>query len=326
MARPASAPRRHSATALTPDQRVDHRIVSGLLDAWLLELDTNRNWQKNLMIYASAISDGVHNLMTMESAPAEVRARRIIDEAGGRAGAAGRRARQHRQSAAGDGRARRAHVEGRLVDVEQPIWPSRLPIVQDPKLKAELAAPATTAATAIDAFVAWFEKEKLPKRERSVHGRPRESRGALPRRGADRSAGAARSWRSASASWRRTRRRSSPRPRAWTSRRPALAVWADVLNDHPRRGAGRRRGAEGGGRAAGLRRWRSSSSTCRPSETVNVAPAREFDLGPGVDARLAAARGDAGEELLLHHRRAGVVAARRSRTSGCRSSTTRRSP
>ena len=30
------------------------------------------------MIYASAISDGVHNLMTMESAPAEVRAERII--------------------------------------------------------------------------------------------------------------------------------------------------------------------------------------------------------------------------------------------------------
>ena len=40
------------------------------------------------MIYASAISDGVHNLMTMESAPAEVRARRIIVEAEGRAGAA----------------------------------------------------------------------------------------------------------------------------------------------------------------------------------------------------------------------------------------------
>ena len=63
-----------------PDERVDHRIVSGLIDAWMLELDTNRNWQKNLMLYASAISDGVHNLMTMESAPADVRARRVVSK------------------------------------------------------------------------------------------------------------------------------------------------------------------------------------------------------------------------------------------------------
>jgi hypothetical protein len=65
---------------LTPDERVDHRIVGGLTDAWLLELETHRNWQKNLMPYAAAISDGVHNLMTMESSPADVRARRIIDK------------------------------------------------------------------------------------------------------------------------------------------------------------------------------------------------------------------------------------------------------
>ncbi len=38
--------------ALTPDERVDHRIVGGLIDAWLLELDVNRNWQRNLMVYA----------------------------------------------------------------------------------------------------------------------------------------------------------------------------------------------------------------------------------------------------------------------------------
>ena len=98
---------------LTPDERVDHRIVSGLLDAWLLELETNRNWQKNLMLYASAISDGVHNLMTMESAPAEVRAGRIIVEAEGSAGAARGRTSQHRQPAARDGRARRAHAQRR---------------------------------------------------------------------------------------------------------------------------------------------------------------------------------------------------------------------
>ena len=63
---------------LTPDERVDHRIMGGLIDGWLLDLDTVKSWQKNLMVYASAVSSGVHNLMTMESSPAEVRARRII--------------------------------------------------------------------------------------------------------------------------------------------------------------------------------------------------------------------------------------------------------
>jgi uncharacterized protein (DUF885 family) len=66
--------------ALTPDQRVDHRILQGIIDGWLLDLDTVRTWTRNPMIYATAISDGVHNLMTMESSPAEARARQIISK------------------------------------------------------------------------------------------------------------------------------------------------------------------------------------------------------------------------------------------------------
>jgi uncharacterized protein (DUF885 family) len=60
---------------LSPDERVDHRILQGVVDGWLLDLDTVRTWARNPMIYASAISDGVHNLMTMESSPAAARAR-----------------------------------------------------------------------------------------------------------------------------------------------------------------------------------------------------------------------------------------------------------
>src|SRR5262245_52463317 len=56
-------------SSLSPDQQVDHRIVDGLLDAWLLDLDGNKNWRKNPMIYAAAISDGVHILLTMHTAP-----------------------------------------------------------------------------------------------------------------------------------------------------------------------------------------------------------------------------------------------------------------
>src|SRR6187549_3217015 len=63
---------------LTPDGRVDRRILLGVIDGWLLDLDTVRTWTRNPMIYASAITDGVHNLMTMESSPAVERLQRVI--------------------------------------------------------------------------------------------------------------------------------------------------------------------------------------------------------------------------------------------------------
>src|SRR5262249_16756484 len=44
--------------ALPPDRRVDRRIVQGIIDGWLLDLDRVRTWTRNPMIYASAISDG----------------------------------------------------------------------------------------------------------------------------------------------------------------------------------------------------------------------------------------------------------------------------
>jgi uncharacterized protein (DUF885 family) len=62
---------------LSPDERVDRRILQGIVDGWLLDLDTVRTWTRNPMIYASAISDGVHNLMTMESSPAALRASQV---------------------------------------------------------------------------------------------------------------------------------------------------------------------------------------------------------------------------------------------------------
>jgi len=68
---------RIDADSLTLDERVDHRILEGVIDGWILDLDVARSWQRNPMIYASAIADGVHNLMTMESAPAQERMERM---------------------------------------------------------------------------------------------------------------------------------------------------------------------------------------------------------------------------------------------------------
>ena len=68
------------APSLTPDERVDQRILDGVIDGWLLEQETLQNWKRNPMVYASALSDGVHNLMTMETAPAPDRMRQIISK------------------------------------------------------------------------------------------------------------------------------------------------------------------------------------------------------------------------------------------------------
>jgi hypothetical protein len=62
---------------------VDRRILLGVIDGWLLEQETLANWRRNPMLYASALSDGVHNLMTMENAPAPVRMRRVISKLAG---------------------------------------------------------------------------------------------------------------------------------------------------------------------------------------------------------------------------------------------------
>jgi uncharacterized protein (DUF885 family) len=68
---------------LTADERVDRTILLGVIDGWLLEQETLQNWRRNPMLYASALSDGVHNLMTMENAPAPVRMRRVISKLAG---------------------------------------------------------------------------------------------------------------------------------------------------------------------------------------------------------------------------------------------------
>ena len=81
--RDRQALRAFSAARLTPDERVDQKILDGIIDGWLLEQQTLQNWKRNPMLYASALSDGVHNLMTMENAPAPVRMRRVISKLSG---------------------------------------------------------------------------------------------------------------------------------------------------------------------------------------------------------------------------------------------------
>jgi uncharacterized protein (DUF885 family) len=150
------------ADGLTPDERVDHRIIGGLIDGWLLDLDTVKSWQKNLMVYASAVSSGVHNLMTMESSPADERARRIIAKLAGvpaLLAAADANLADPPTVMAERGVRMFRGAAGMLRD-DVPLAFAGL---QDAALKVTLAKAGASAASAIEAFADRFERERLPK-------------------------------------------------------------------------------------------------------------------------------------------------------------------
>lgn len=150
-----------SDSSLTPDERVDKRILAGVIDGWLLEQETLQNWKRNPMTYASALSDGVHNLMTMENEAAPVRMRRIIAKLAG--------VPTLLQAA------RKNIVNPPRIFAERGLGMMRgastmltndLPVAfvtaKGTPLMDSLLSAATVAAKAIDAYTADFEKMVLP--------------------------------------------------------------------------------------------------------------------------------------------------------------------
>ena len=208
---------------LSPDERVDREILTGVIDGWLLDLDTVRSWQRNPMIYVAAVSDGMHDLVTMESAPAAERMAHatsklhrvpallsaaranIRNPPAGIRGARHRDARwrlgpAHARPAAGiprrrgRGGARAAHGRGKRREPGAPRLPGR---TQDPGAAAC---------------------------HRRLRDRRRQCRGPLPRRGTHRPAGAA------AAGHRRARAgaRTGAVPRDRRAHRPAPGAGARV--------------------------------------------------------------------------------------------------
>jgi uncharacterized protein (DUF885 family) len=147
--------------ALTADDRVDHRILLGIVDGWLLDLDGVRSWTRNPMIYASAISSGVHDLMTMESAPAEER----IGTGSGEAENVPRLLTAARENIKNPPRVfvERAIVmfrgaSGLLANDLALAFAS----VADERLQGDLKSAASTARSAIDEYAAELETRVLP--------------------------------------------------------------------------------------------------------------------------------------------------------------------
>jgi uncharacterized protein (DUF885 family) len=261
---------------LTRDELMDKRIIFGLIDGWLLDLETIGNWRRNPMIYASAITDGVHNLMTMDSDPIEIRVRRVIAKLRGVPGfLAGARTsitappRVFVEHAIGMFRGASGMLETDL--------PQAFASLADAQSKADLAAAAATARAAIDEYTTHLEKTVLPAanapfaigranlaaryRAEELIDQPVETLLAIGRR-----------------ELARHQRQFRATARRVDASRDPLAVWQDVLRNHPARGE----------LVAATQRTvdeltafvRAKRLVDLPSEErVVVAPSPPFDLG-----------------------------------------------
>jgi len=219
---------------LTPDERVDHRILQGVIDGWLLDLDTIRTWTRNPMIYAAAISDGVHDLMTMESSAAEARMRQASSKLRGVPAllAAARANVKTPPRAFVERAAAMFHGASDLVGRDLAL---AFAGVQDAALQKELAAAAGDAQRAIDAYTRELETTILQTATGSyaigtanVEARYRaEELIDLP--AAALLAIGERELKKVQAEFDAAARRVAPD-------RPPLDVWRGVLDDHPKRG------------------------------------------------------------------------------------------
>ena len=147
--------------SLTPDERVDRLILAGIIDGWLLEQETLQNWKRNPMLYASALSDGVHNLMAMESDPAPVRMRRIISKLGQAhvlVAAARANLRNPPKLLAERGAAMMKGAVDMLGKDLDLAFASEL----DVALKDSLRHAAEDAIPILTAYVKWLEQEVIP--------------------------------------------------------------------------------------------------------------------------------------------------------------------
>jgi uncharacterized protein (DUF885 family) len=225
-------------SSLNGDERVDRAILAGVVDGWLLDLDTVRTWTRNPMIYASAISDGVHNLMTMESSPSAARMRQATSklEAVPRLLAS---ARENVRTPP------RVFVERAIVMFQgvAGLLEHDLPLAftdaSDPASRTALASAADAARRAIAAYTAELETSVLPQATgdftigtASVEARYRAEE-LIDTPAATLLAIGERELQKLWADFEATAARVDPsRPR-----RPAIEVWREVLNDHPQRGA-----------------------------------------------------------------------------------------
>ncbi|HEY7290352.1 MAG TPA: DUF885 domain-containing protein [Vicinamibacterales bacterium] len=216
--------------ALTEDERVDRRILQGIVDGWLLDLDGVRTWTRNPMIYASAISDGVHNLMTMESSPAPARMQQLTTKLQAVPKLLASARENLKQPP-------RVFVERAIVMFRgaSNLIQHDLPLAFDGGLDPALKSACDSARGAIDEYAAYLETTVLPQASETfavgtaaVEARYRaEELIDLP---------AATLLSIGTRELERTQAEFTHAAGQVDAKRPALDVWHDVLADHPKRG------------------------------------------------------------------------------------------
>ena len=219
---------------LKPDERVDHRILLGIIDGWLLDLDTVRTWTRNPMIYATAVSDGVHNLMTMESSAAPARMQQVVTKLRGVPALLSAARTNIRQPP-------RVFVERAAImfrgvaDLLNRDLGLAFAEVKDRSLQAALRSAADAARVAVEQYATELETTTLKTATGSyaigtanVEARYRAEE-LIDAPAATLLAIGERELKKAQAEFTAAASQVDPK-------RPALDVWRDVLNNHPRRG------------------------------------------------------------------------------------------
>jgi uncharacterized protein (DUF885 family) len=225
------------SVALTPDERVDRRILQGVVDGWLLDLDIVRTWTRNPMVYASAISDGVHNLMTMESSAAASRAKQATTKltAVPRLLASARVNLTNPPRVFVDRAIVMLHGASNLIAHDLSL---AFADVADQAVQDGLKSAATEARQAIDVYATELESKVLPGASdafaigtANVEARYRAEE-LIDAPAATLLAIGERELRKAQTDFAATAARVDPRRPG----RSAIEVWRDVLDDHPKRG------------------------------------------------------------------------------------------
>jgi uncharacterized protein (DUF885 family) len=219
---------------LSADERVDRKILQGIVDGWLLDLATVRTWTRNPMIYASAISDGLHNLMTMESSPAAARMQQ--------AAAKLREVPRLLQAARDNIQAPpRVFVERSIIMFRgaSNLIAHDLPLAfPDAAGDSGLAAAADAARNAIDEYAAALERDVLPAAtgQFAIGTAAVEARYKAEELIDTPSAALLTIGERELAKMRAEFDAAAARVPPVSPKRSALDVWAGVLKDHPKRG------------------------------------------------------------------------------------------
>src|SRR5215510_12562850 len=123
--------------ALTPLERLEHRMLTANLQSRMFELEAVRTWDKNPQFYSDLLASSLAGQTLFSHAPASERARRVLSKL-------------------------RQTMRGALKFIEDEL-PRAFKDVDDLHLLGDLADAQTEAGQAVGSYVQYLEEEVAPK-------------------------------------------------------------------------------------------------------------------------------------------------------------------